>query len=105
MISVPAFRCRASWSLPLTPPALKAAASKVLSATWQRCRVHFLRKTLAHTGKGQRQMVLAAINTAFTQESFETASQQWRAVAVQLRATFPKLADLRGKRKPTCWRL
>jgi hypothetical protein len=39
-------------------------------------------------------MVLAAINTAFTQESFETASQQWRAVADQLRAKFPKLADL-----------
>jgi putative transposase len=73
---------------------LKAAAAKVLSATWQRCRVHFLRNALAHAGKGQRQMVLAAINTAFTQESFETASQQWRAVADQLRAKFPKLADL-----------
>src|SRR5437773_9236386 len=73
---------------------LKAAASKVLSATWQRCRVHFLRNALAHAGKGQRQMVLAAINTAFAQESFETASQQWRAVADQLRAKFPKLADL-----------
>jgi hypothetical protein len=97
VISVPAFRCRVSWSLPLTPPALKAAASKVLSATWQRCRVHFLRNTLAHAGKGQRQMVLAAINTAFTQESFETASQQWRAVADQLRAKFPKLADLVGE--------
>jgi putative transposase len=73
---------------------LKAAASKVLSATWQRCRVHFLRNALAHAGKGQRQMVLAAINTAFAQESFETASAQWRAVADQLRAKFPKLADL-----------
>jgi putative transposase len=73
---------------------LKAAAAKVLSATWQRCRVHFLRNALAHAGKGQRQMVLAAINTAFTQESFETASAQWRAVADQLRAKFPKLADL-----------
>jgi len=73
---------------------LKAAASKVLSATWQRCRVHFLRNALAHAGKGQRQMVLAAINTAFAQESFETASQQWRAVADQLRGKFPKLADL-----------
>ena len=73
---------------------LKAAASKVLAATWQRCRVHFLRNALAHAGKGQRQMVLAAINTAFAQESFETASQQWRAVADQLRAKFPKLADL-----------
>jgi putative transposase len=73
---------------------LKAAAAKVLSATWQRCRVHFLRNALAHAGKGQRQMVLAAINTAFAQESFETASHQWRAVADQLRAKFPKLAEL-----------
>jgi len=73
---------------------IKAAASKVLSATWQRCRVHFLRNALAHAGKGQRQMVLAAINTAFTQESFESASQQWRAVADQLRGKFPKLAEL-----------
>jgi len=73
---------------------LKAAAAKVLSATWQRCRVHFLRNALAHAGKGQRQMVLAAINTAFAQESFETASAQWRAVADQLRAKFPKLAVL-----------
>jgi len=76
---------------------LKAAAAKVLSATWQRCRVHFLRNALAHAGKGQRQMVLAAINTAFAQESFDTASQQWRAVADQLRTKFPKLAELRDE--------
>jgi len=73
---------------------LKAAAAKVLAATWQRCKVHFLRNALAHAGKGQRQMVLAAINTAFAQESFEAASSQWRAVADQLRGKFPKLADL-----------
>ena len=73
---------------------LKAAAAKVLSATWQRCRVHFLRNALAHAGKGQRQMVLAAINTAFAQDSFETASTQWRAVADQLRPKFPKLSEL-----------
>jgi putative transposase len=73
---------------------LKAAAAKVLSATWQRCRVHFLRNALAHAGKGQRQMVLAAINTAFTQETFQTATEQWRAVADQLRGKFPKLGQL-----------
>ena len=73
---------------------LKAAAAKVLAATWQRCKVHFLRNALAHAGKGQRQMVLAAINTAFAQESFETASAQWRLVADQLRGKFPKLAEL-----------
>ena len=73
---------------------LKAAAAKVLGATWQRCKVHFLRNALAHAGKGQRQMVLAAINTAFAQDSFESSSQQWRVVADQLRSKFPKLADL-----------
>jgi putative transposase len=39
-------------------------------------------------------MVLAAINTAFAQDSFESSSQQWRVVADQLRGKFPKLADL-----------
>jgi putative transposase len=73
---------------------LKAAAAKVLAATWQRCKVHFLRNALAHAGKGQRQMVLAAINTAFAQDCFDSASQQWRVVADQLREKFPKLADL-----------
>jgi putative transposase len=73
---------------------LKAAAAKVLKATWQRCRVHFLRNALAHAGKGQRQMVLALINTVFAQETQEAAISQWRTVADQLRAKFPKLAAL-----------
>jgi putative transposase len=73
---------------------LKAAAAKVLSCTWQRCKVHFLRNALAHAGKGQRQMVLALINTIFAQETPEAASDQWRAVADQLREKFPKLAEM-----------
>jgi putative transposase len=73
---------------------LKAAAAKVLKSTWQRCRVHFLRNALAHAGKGQRQMVLAMINTAFAQDTQETATAQWRTVADQLREKFPKLAVL-----------
>jgi putative transposase len=70
---------------------LKAAAAKVFKATWQRCRVHFVRNALAYAGKGQRQMVLALINTAFAQETAEGAHQQWRAVAEQFRSKFPKL--------------
>ena len=73
---------------------LKAAAAKVLKATWQRCKVHFLRNALAHAGKGQRQMVLAMINTVFAQESLEAAIAQWRVVADQLREKFSKLAVL-----------
>jgi putative transposase len=30
---------------------IKAAVSKVLPCTWQRCRVHFMRNILAHAGK------------------------------------------------------
>jgi transposase-like protein len=30
--------------------------SKVLSATWQRCRVHFMRNALAHAGKSGRRV-------------------------------------------------
>lgn len=73
---------------------LKAAAAKVLKATWQRCRLHFLRNALAHAGKGQRQMVLALINTVFAQETQDAAIEQWRTVADQLRTKFPKLAAL-----------
>jgi putative transposase len=73
---------------------LKVAAAKVLKATWQRCRVHFLRNALAHAGKGQRQVVLALINTVFAQETPEAAIAQWRTVADQLRTKFPKLAAL-----------
>jgi len=73
---------------------LKAAVAKVLKSTWQRCRVHFLRNALAHAGKGQRQMVLALINTVFAQDTQDAAITQWRTVADQLRTKFPKLADL-----------
>jgi putative transposase len=76
---------------------LKAAAAKVLKATWQRCKVHFLRNALAHAGKGQRQMVLAMINTVFAQENLDTAIAQWRIVADQLRDKVPRLATMLDK--------
>ena len=71
---------------------LKAAIAKVFKATWQRCRVHFIRNALAYAGKGQRQMVLALINTVFAQESAEAARAQWNIVSDQLRTKFPKLS-------------
>src|SRR6201988_489815 len=73
---------------------LKKAAAKVLAATWQRCRVHFMRNALAHVGTKQRAMVAAAIRTAFTQETREAAHKEWRAVADRLRERFPKLGAL-----------
>jgi len=40
---------------------IKAAVTKVLCATWQRCRVHFMRNALAHAGKNGRRVVSAFI--------------------------------------------
>jgi putative transposase len=71
---------------------LKAAIAKIFKATWQRCRVHFMRNALAYAGKGQRQVVLALLNAAFAQENAEAARTQWDAVVDQLRKKFPKLA-------------
>jgi putative transposase len=73
---------------------LKAAISKVLSATWQRCRVHFMRNALAHAGKSGRRVVSAFIATAFAQDDAEAAKQQWRKVSDQLRPKVPKLSTL-----------
>jgi transposase-like protein len=73
---------------------LKAAVTKVLRATWQRCRVHFARNALAHAGKTQRRIVSAWIGTAYAQEDAPAAHAQWRTVADQLRPKVPKLAAL-----------
>jgi transposase-like protein len=73
---------------------IKAAVSKVLNATWQRCRVHFMRNVLAHAGKQGRRVVSAFIGTAFAQDDAGAARAQWRQVADQLRPRVPKLAAL-----------
>ena len=43
---------------------LKAAIARVFDATWQRCRVHWIRNALAHVPKGQHTVVAAAIRQA-----------------------------------------
>src|SRR5512138_1285696 len=71
---------------------IKATVSKVLNASWQRCRVHFMRNALAHAGKSGRRVVSAFIATAFAQETVDAARTQWRRIADQLRPKLPKLA-------------
>jgi putative transposase len=73
---------------------LKAAVTRVLRATTQRCRVHFARNALAHAGKSQRRIVSAWIGTAYAEADAEGAKRQWRTVADQLRPKVPKLAAL-----------
>jgi transposase-like protein len=73
---------------------LRNAITRVLGATCQRCRVHWMRNALAHVPKGQQTMVAAAIRQAFLQPTAEAARQTWRHVADQLRPRWPKLAAL-----------
>ena len=73
---------------------LKAAATRILGATAQRCRVHFMRNLLAHAGKQGRRVVSAFVATAFAQDDADSAAAQWRLVADQLKPKAPKLATL-----------
>src|SRR5450631_1264831 len=79
---------------------IKAAVSKVLSTTWQRCRVHFMRNALAHAGRSGRRVVSAFIATAFAQDDAEAAKAQWRRIADQLRPKLPRLAALMDEAEP-----
>jgi len=79
---------------------IKATVSKILTATWQRCRVHFMRNVLAHAGRSGRRVVSAFIATAFAQDDAKQAKAQWRRVADQLRPKVPKLAALMDEAEP-----
>ena len=76
---------------------IKAAVARVFRATWQRCRVHFMRNPLAHAGRSGRRVVSAFIATAFAQDHADAAKAQWRQVADQVRAKLPKLARSLGQ--------
>jgi putative transposase len=74
---------------------LKGAIEAVLQgASWQRCRVHFMRNALSLVPKAAQQMVGATIRTVFAQPDAASAREQWRRVADGFRSRFPKLAGL-----------
>ena len=70
---------------------LKAAIRRVTGASWQRCRVHWMRNAQSYVGKAQQSMVSAALRQAFIQPDRASASQTLRHTADQLRGKWPKL--------------
>ena len=71
---------------------LKAAiAAVMLGATWQRCRVHFMRNVLAQVPKGNAEMVAAAIRTIFAQPDADHVRDQLDVIAAMLGRQFPKV--------------
>jgi putative transposase len=74
---------------------LKGAIETVLvGASWQRCRVHFMRNALSLVAKAAQQMVGATIRTVFVQPDARSACEQWRRVADGFRHRFPRLSEL-----------
>jgi transposase-like protein len=74
---------------------LKGAIAAVLQgASWQRCRVHFVRNALSVVPKAAQQMVAATIRTVFVQPDAALAREHWRRVADGFRGRFARLADL-----------
>jgi transposase-like protein len=58
-------------------------------ATWQRCRVHFLRNLLARIPKGNAEMVAAAVRTIFAQPDGQHVHSQLDVIAGMLGKQFP----------------
>jgi transposase-like protein len=74
---------------------LKSAIEAVLvGASWQRCRVHFMRNALSLVPKAAQQMVGATIRTVFAQPDSGSAHEQWRRVSEGFRHRFPRLTEL-----------
>src|SRR6202007_2724520 len=66
---------------------LKQAVAQVfVGASWQRCRVHFMRNALATVGKTAQAMVAATVRTIFEQPTRAAAEAQLRTVCQTLQA-------------------
>ncbi|MBI4321486.1 MAG: IS256 family transposase [Chloroflexi bacterium] len=72
----------------------KAIAATFSGASWQRCRVHFLRNALSHVVKGAQPMVAAMIRTIFAQPDQDSARAQLKRAVESLQDRFPRVAAL-----------
>jgi putative transposase len=71
----------------------KAIGAVFQGASWQRCRVHFLRNVAASVPRSAQGMVLAAVRTIFTQETQEGARRALHETARMLEAKFPQVTE------------
>ena len=72
----------------------KALATVLGGASWQRCRVHFMRNLLATVPHAAREPVAALVRTIFAQPDHRSALAQLQKVADGLRPRFPQAAVL-----------
>ena len=74
---------------------LKAAvAQQFTGASWQRCRVHFMRNIGSAVSSKQVPPVMAAVKTIFAHTEPDAVAAQWDQVADTLEKSFPKVAAM-----------
>ena len=74
---------------------LKAAIEAIFhGASWQRCRVHFMRNVLALIPKAEKAMLAALLRTIFAQPHREAATEQLGLVCDMLDKRWSKAAQL-----------
>ena len=74
---------------------LKAAISKVFpGASWQRCRVHFMRNVLVKVPRNHQQMVAAMIRTVFAQPDAAHVERQLKEVAATMKRQFSVVHEM-----------
>ena len=79
---------------------LKASIRKImLGASWQRCRVHYVRNLLAVVPKGSQDLVASAFRSIFALTDPDEVNRRWDEVVDTLDERFPKAAEsMRGAR-------
>lgn len=73
---------------------VNAIGTAFQGASWQRCRVHFMRNVLAKVSKGNDEMVAATIRTIFAQPGQKEVRAQVDLVANMLASQFPAVAEM-----------
>jgi putative transposase len=74
---------------------LRAAIdASFIGASWQRCRVHFMRNVLARVPKASTEMVAAAIRTIFAQPDTAHVRSQHAEIVAMLSERFPDVAAM-----------
>lgn len=83
---------------------LRQAIAKVITgATWQRCRVHFMRNLLSTLPKSVQDTVGAVVRSVFSAPDHATAMTQLHEVAKMLEPKFPRPRSCWKRPRKTPW--
>jgi putative transposase len=81
-------------------PGLVAIAATPPGASWQRCRMHFMRNLLTRVPKSAQSFVATMVRSIFAQPDAESVREQHARIVAQLEGRFPEAAALLDEAGP-----